>query len=177
MKLWHLQDRKFKRPTAELRLKFACQTANKTPLHRACAELLTKVFHDATTETSYLANVCELGNSLRATDFGFTLRVNGFDDKLLHLTEALLEVLFSFNTDNQTLPQGIHENRFDACLEILRRRYNNEGMKASSLCSEVRLRCIRPTIWSANSKVSFYEMITQFRFLISSNHLTLWTTD
>ena len=154
MKLWHLQDRKFKRPTAELRLKFASQNANKTPLHRACAELLTRVIHDATTETSYLADVCELGNSLRATDFGFTLRINGFDDKLLKLTEAMLKVVFSFNTDSSDLPDGVCTNRFAACLETIRRKYNNDGMKASSLCSDVRLRCIGPTIWSANAKVS-----------------------
>ncbi len=152
--MWHLQDRKFKRPTAELRLKFACQNANKTPLHKACAELFTKVIDDTTTETSYLADVCELGNSFRATDFGLTLRIYGFDDKLLNLTEAMLKVLFSFNTDSQSLPEGVCANRFEACLEILRRRYNNDGMKASSLCSDVRLRCIRPTIWSANAKVS-----------------------
>jgi nardilysin len=153
VKLWHLQDRKFKRPVAELRLKMACLHANKSPLHRACAELLTLVVHDATTETCYLASVCELGNSMKATDYGFTFRVNGFDDKLLDLTDVLLKVIFGFNTGEDKLPSGINPSRFDACLEILFRRYNNDGMRASGLSSEVRLRCIRPTTWSSNEKV------------------------
>ncbi len=152
LKLWHLQDRKFKRPFAELRLLLACQNANKSPLYRACAELLSILVHDATTEICYLANVCELGNSITATDLGLTVRVHGFDDKLLDLTGEILKSLFSFNVDGH-LPNGINSDRFETCLEILRRKYNNQGMTASSLCSEVRLRCIRPTIWSPNSKV------------------------
>lgn len=148
-----MQDRKFKRPVAELRLLIACQNANKTPFYRACAELLAILIHDATTEICYLASVCELGNSIRATDLGLTVRVHGFDDKLLNLTGEILQVLFGFNIQSMELPLGINPDRFDACVEILRRKYNNEGMRASSLCSDIRLRCIRPTIWSANAKV------------------------
>ena len=111
------------------------------------------LIHDATTEIGYLASVCELGNSIRATDFGFTVRVNGFDDKLLNLTDELLKAIFGFNTSEVELPQGINPDRFDACLEVLLRRYNNEGMRASSLCSDVRIRCLRPNIWSAHTKV------------------------
>jgi len=153
LKFWHLQDRKFKRPFAELRMLLTCQFANKTPLHRACAELLAILIHDTTTETCYLASVCELGNSIRATDLGLSIRVHGFDHKLLDLTSEILKVLFSFNSGDEFLPAGIIADRFYACLDILRRKYNNEGMRASSLCSDIRLRCLRPTIWSANDKV------------------------
>ncbi len=169
MKLWHLQDRKFKRPVAELRLKIACLHANKSPLQKAYAELLAMLIHDATTEICYLASVCELGNSIRSTDFGFTVRVNGFDDKLLNLTDEILKVMFSFNTSEVELPQGINPDRFDACLEVLLRKYNNEGMRASSLCSDIRIRCLRPTIWSANSKVGNTFNKTTFSFSVSYN--------
>ena len=60
-------------------------SANKTPLYKACAELLAIILHDVTTETCYLASVCEIGNQIEATDVGFTVRVHGFDDKLLEL--------------------------------------------------------------------------------------------
>jgi len=153
LKLWHLQDRKFKRPTGELRLRIACLNANKTPLHKACADLLAILLHDATTETCYLASVCELGNDIEATDVGFTLRVHGFDDKILDLSSEILKVFFSFRSDDTELPSAVKEHRFNAGLEILQRRYGNAGMKASSLCSDIRLRCIRPTIWSSTAKV------------------------
>jgi nardilysin len=86
LKLWHLQDRKFKRPIGEFRIRIACANANKTPLHKACAELMAILLHDATTETCYLASVCELGNEVEANDVGFSVRVHGFDDKVLDLT-------------------------------------------------------------------------------------------
>lgn len=150
-------------------MKIASQNANKTPLEKACAELLAIVIHDATTETCYLASVCELGSCIRATDFGFALRVHGFDDKLQSLTDEILKVMFSFNTHGVELPSGINPDRFDACLEVLRRKYNNEGMRASSLCSEVRLRCIRPTIWSSNAKVRNTELSHTFPFFQEHN--------
>lgn len=69
----------------EIRLKINMFSANKTPLYKACAELLAIILHDVTTETCYLASVCEIGNQIEATDVGFTIRVHGFDDKLLEL--------------------------------------------------------------------------------------------
>jgi len=165
LKLWHFQDRKFKRPIAELRLKMSCLRANKSPLYKACAELFTFLIHDRNTETCYLASVCELGSSLSATDFGFTARINGFDDKLLELTAEILKVIFSFNTTDAELPLGIKKSRFDSCLEVLIRKYNNVGMRASSLCSDVRLRCIRPTIWSAAAKTEAIKDITTAKFM------------
>lgn len=71
-------------------MSIACVNANKTPMERACAELLTILIHDANTETCYLASVCELGNEFEATDVGFNLRIHGFDDKILDLTVSSL---------------------------------------------------------------------------------------
>jgi hypothetical protein len=98
--------------------------------------------------------VCEIGSSISATGFGFGLRFNGFDHKLLDLAKVLLNVILSFRSDE--LPPEVKPGRFDACLEVLKRKYSNAGMKASKLCSEIRLRCIRPTIWSSSAKVSLH---------------------
>lgn len=166
LKLWFLQDRKFKRPIGEFRLCITCASANKTPLHRACAELLAILLHDATTETRYLASVCELGSTVETSDLGFTFRIQGFDDKILTLTKEILNAFFSFRGD--VLPPSVKPNRFHACLEVLLRRYRNSGMKASSLCSDIRLRCLRPTIWSSSAKVrGHYRKFNQL--MIASN--------
>ncbi len=156
LKFWHLQDRKFKRPIAELRINIICAAANKTPFHRACADFFVSLIHDTVTETCYLASVCELGSSIESTDVGFTIRVHGFDDKLLALFKLIVRVVFSFRgRDGETeLPDSIKEGRFEACLEVMRRKYANHGLKASKLCSDVRLRCLRPSMWSSHSKVS-----------------------
>lgn len=165
LKLWHLQDRKFKRPTGEFRLRITCSNANKTPLHKACAELMAILLHDATTEVCYLASVCELSSEVEATDVGFVVRVHGFDDKILDLTAEVLKALFSFRKEGTELPSDIKHHRFESCLEVLRRRYVNTGMKASSLCSDIRLRCLRPTIWSATAKAKAMKDITPDMFM------------
>ena len=153
LRMWYLQDRNFQRPIADLRLQVICANANKTPLHRACADLLVDLVHDATLETSYLASVCELVFQYETSCVGFGLRFHGFDDKLLVLFESIFKVFMSFQSCDDSLPPGIGEARFEACLEALRRKYTNRGMTASSLSSSVRLECIRKNYWSPNKRL------------------------
>jgi len=161
LKFWHLQDRKFKRPIAEMRMRIVCAAANKTSFHRACADLFVSLILDSVTEISYLADVCELGCSVGSTDVGFTVHVHGFDDKLLELFELIVRAIFKFRgrAGESELPESIKEGRFEACLEVLRRKYGNIGLKASNLSSSVRLRCIQTSLRSAHSKVRQRECI------------------
>lgn len=156
MKLWHLQDRTFKRPTAELRLQLNCADANKSPLHAACADILVYLISDTLTETAYLASVCELGSSLSVNDGGLAMRVHGFDDKLLDLFKTMFDLLMDFRgRDTPNLPDNIEDGRFELCLQAYRRQCANSGMKAGKLASELRVRCLRPTSWSSKKKVRF----------------------
>jgi len=154
LKLWHLQDRKFKRPKAEFRLTFICPYINKGAKYRACAELLAMLCSDACTETCYLASVCELNSSISVSDAGFTIRVHGYNDKILDLTNAIMATFFSFFQSTKHLPSCIISGRFEKNLESLLRKYCNMGISSSSLCGNVRLRCLRKDHWSAYSKVS-----------------------
>jgi hypothetical protein len=105
-------------------------------------------------EVAYMASVCELGSSFSTNDAGFSLRVHGFDDKLLNLFLTLFGLIMDFRgrTDGN-LPDAIQERRFDLCLETYRRSCINGGMKASKLSSSIRVRCLRPTTWSPDEKV------------------------
>ena len=112
---------------------------------------------DALTETAYLASVCEVGSSLAANESGLSIRVHGFDDKMLDLFSVMWSMLLSFRgrSENDGLPADIREGRFDACLEVYRRNCANHGLKASKLAGTCRVRCLRPKSWSTNQKVSF----------------------
>lgn len=154
LKMWWLQDRNFHRPIADLRLQILCATANQTPLHRACADLLQSLCLDSLVETSYLASLCDLTGSVSSSDVGFTVYVEGFDCKLLNLFETIFSRLLSFRQHNDKLPDAIHEDRFAACLEVLQRKYKNQGMTSAKLCSSLRIRALRPTIWSASKKLT-----------------------
>lgn len=137
-------------------MRIVCASANKTPFHRACADLFVSLVLDAITETSYLADVCELGCSIGSTNIGFTVHVHGFDDKLLELFKLIVLAIFDFRgrACEAELPASIKEGRFEACLEVLRRRYGNAGLKASNLSSSVRLMALQPSMRSSHSKVS-----------------------
>lgn len=173
LKLWYLQDRKFHRPIAELRLRLICPNSNRSPLQRAVSDLFVVLCGDAILETTYMASVCELYSSIRSNDTGFSISVSGFDDKLLDLAEETLNACLSFRcVSNETLlPSIIKPGRFDASLESLLRSYRNSGMKSSKQVTDIRLQCLRPTMWSAHAKLKALEDITvqSFNKVISEN--------
>ena len=70
------------------------------------------------------------------------------------------------------LPGGIDNARFDACIEMVRRGYNNEGMSAASLAGLVRVRSICPGTWSAKQKVSTIFLVAEFSRGIAACNLT-----
>jgi secreted Zn-dependent insulinase-like peptidase len=157
LKMWWLQDRHFHRPIAELSMEIVCVKANTTPLHRACSELMVNLCYDALAETSYLADCCELGSSISTTDSGFTIRMHGFNDKLLELLRIILATVLSFRGRESTLPEAIQNDRFAACLEVLRRKYRNSDLSSAKLTSSIRQEVLRPTLWSANQKLKAVE--------------------
>lgn len=55
--------------------------------------------------------------------------MQGFDDKLLQLFQVVFERLLSFRgrTGKDGLPDGIEDGRFNVCVEMLQRKYQNSG--------------------------------------------------
>jgi secreted Zn-dependent insulinase-like peptidase len=113
LKLYHLQDRKFKRPIAELRLRIVSAGCNESPFARACSDLFVTLCKDALIELCYQASTCELGSNISIDDIGFPIRIHGFDDKLLELTKDILSVFFSFRDveEEDVLPSSIKAGR------------------------------------------------------------------
>lgn len=152
LKLWWMQDRTFHRPFAELRMQIICLKANASALHQACTELMVQLCLDSLTGTRYQAELCELFTSLSVTDSGFALRLHGFNDKMKALLQTTLSTILSFRKSDKDLPPSIRKDRFDVCLELQRRSYNNSGMTSSGQASSIRMKALRPTVRSANQK-------------------------
>jgi nardilysin len=166
LKFWHVQDRMFKRPIADLRLSLKCAEANKTALHSACADILVNLVSDHLTEVAYEASVCDLGSSWSATDEGFSLRVNGFDDKLLKLFLIVLETILKFRgKDLKELPEGISVQQFDLVMEKYIRALHNSGLKSAKLGSSARVGCLCPGSFSSIKKLQAIKDITIPEFL------------
>eukprot|EP01082_Thalassiosira_pseudonana_P002309 g2198.t1 g2198 contig11:912012-915958(+) len=173
LKLWHLQDRKFKRPVVDLRLRIECDGMNDSALNQGCVDLFCRLCADALVETCYLASTSELGSSISPTESGFSLRIHGFDHKLLDLTKVVLDVVMSFRgrDGKGDLPATINDGRFDACLESLLRRYRNAGMEVSGFCTSLRILCLRSTMKSAFVKLKAMEGIDVATFTKVMNTL------
>lgn len=160
LKMWWLYDRYYHRPIADYRIQMVCGTANQTPIHRACADLYCMICCDALIETTYLAEMCELNMSFQSTEIGFYIRLHGFDNKLLQLFEMVMQLAFSFRTAAiNELPSTIQYDRYEACLEVLKRKYKNTSMTSSSLAADLRLQALRPTLWSSNQLLKGIESI------------------
>ena len=172
-RMWHLHDRRFRKPTADLRIQFECDGMNGSALNQACMELFCTLCADALTETCYLASVCELGSSICPTETGFSIRVHGFDQHLLTLTKEVLRVVMSFRgRDGECdFPSTIKNERFDACYELQMRRYSNAGMDASSFSTSLRLLCLRPSLKSSFSRLKAFKGITIRKFIEVMNQL------
>ena len=73
-----------------------------------CADLCVLLCQDSITETSYLAEVCELRCLIGVIAIGFTIHANGFDHKLIDLVGEILRLLFSFSGESpEYLPPRI----------------------------------------------------------------------
>lgn len=171
LKFWHVQDRVFKRPIAELRLQLNCGEASKSILHKVCADLLVNLLSHNLSEISYMASVCEIGSSFSVNDRGLSMRVHGFHHKLMNLFVIMLETLLKFrNNDTNQLPEGFTEQSFDLVLENYRRSCHNSGMKAAKLAGGVRLRCICQKGYSGRQKLEVAETmdIPTFTTTVSS---------
>jgi secreted Zn-dependent insulinase-like peptidase len=174
LKMWHMQDRTYKRPIADLRLQLYCAEANKTSLCAACADILVNLVSDSVTEISYMASVCELGSSFASDETGISMRCNGFHDKLLDLFRVMLEKLLRFRnhrTHDGSLPEGFSKDRFDLILESYTRALVNSGMKSQKLGSDTRIRCLRPGSFSSHQKHRALENLTISMFTATAASL------
>ncbi|CAM9884135.1 unnamed protein product [Ectocarpus sp. 4 AP-2014] len=144
--LWHLQDRTFGQPRAEIYLKVVTPVANESARSAALCELVVRLVNDSLTEYSYDAYVAELSYHVKATDAGFQqIHVYGFDHKApLMLREVLKRLL--------DLGSHLEEGPLSVQLEALIRGYHNTNMKPGRHVSNVRLEALRKGNWSPVQK-------------------------
>eukprot|EP00752_Nemacystus_decipiens_P004086 g3739.t1 len=143
--LWHLQDRIFMQPRAEIYLKVETPVCNESARSAALCELVVRLVNDSLVEYSYAAYVAELQYDLKATDMGFEIHVSGFDHKApLMLREVLKRLL--------DLGPHLKEGPLSVQLEALIRAYHNADMKPGKHVSNVRLQALRKGRWSAEQK-------------------------
>lgn len=126
-------------PKVVLLLKFSSGIVAKNIHHHVANDLIGLLLMDALNETAYMAMMAGVTCSIESDDFGFTLAVAGFRDKLDIILPQILDTIFS---DDSLF---LRAERLDTQVELLLRRYSNEGVKAGGAASQARKLALMPS--------------------------------
>jgi nardilysin len=174
LRLWWLQDRKYHRPNTALLLEIVCQKALQDPTYAAVADLMVDLVVDALTETTYMAEMCELSSSIEATDVGFQIHLTGFNEKLPAFLTQTLDMFFSFKNE---VPL-VMKSRYDTCLSALQRYYRNQGVKVSDFAEDIRIEAIRSALPSSNKRLlALSELSEEEFFTIAKDLLSVYAVE
>lgn len=117
LKLWFLQDRKFRSPKAELNFRFKLPILNNSLENTARTQLFAALITDQLNEYAYPARLAGLTFSVKANSRGLEVNVAGYTDK-----QSLLmnKILFAIGQ------ASFSEARFEKLKDDLIREWRNE---------------------------------------------------
>jgi insulysin len=100
-RLWYKEDTKFLLPKAVLKFELRNPLVYLDPVNVNMANLYVELLKDSLTEYSYMAELAGLKYSLNATNYGLSVSVSGFSDKMDVLLETVVERMASLRIDPQ----------------------------------------------------------------------------
>uniref|UniRef100_A0A915HZW7 Insulin-degrading enzyme n=1 Tax=Romanomermis culicivorax TaxID=13658 RepID=A0A915HZW7_ROMCU len=98
-RLWFKQDEEFLLPKCCVFLHFRSPVVYQDPKHNAISSLFVDLLRDSLTEYSYNAELAGLRYSLSNGRYGFSLNVNGYNQKQKILLEKLVDKMVHFSPD------------------------------------------------------------------------------
>lgn len=117
VKLWFLQDKKFRSPKAELNFRFKLPMLNSSLENAARAQLYTALIADQLNEYAYPASLVGSSFKIKANARGFELNVAGYTDKQSLLMNKILSAIGQ---------PSFSESRFELVKDNLIRDWRNE---------------------------------------------------
>lgn len=100
-RLWFKQDEKFLLPKSFAFYEFTSPLVNLDPLSVNLAMLFVQLLGDALNEYTYDAEIAGLKYDLQSTQYGISLTVRGYSDKLDVLLNKIVQKMVSFNIDKK----------------------------------------------------------------------------
>ena len=113
LQLWLDTDTEFGTPRANLFLDIAVEGGFVTAQDRAMAQLYRSIVQDALSESVYPAYLAGLGYNIGVPNAGYSVRINGYNDKQLVLLEDVIDALLNIEIKEErfdTLKQGLMKN-------------------------------------------------------------------
>ncbi|KAG0597423.1 hypothetical protein M758_UG337100 [Ceratodon purpureus] len=115
-KLWYKRGMEIKTPKAYVYLSFNCPESNSSPEATILTYIFTWLLADEMTECAYYTSLAGLHYSVSASKDGLEVVVEGYHDKLMSLTEKIVEKIANFQ---------MKEDRFAFVKEKVGKNYAN----------------------------------------------------
>ena len=115
-RLWHKQDDRFFLPKATVALLLRTPEVNSSPRNAVLSRMLVELVKDSLCEYSYDADVAGLHYDIDSHLDGIDIVLGGYNDKLPHLLESVLNALTKLQVDPK---------RFAIVHDQVRRNYEN----------------------------------------------------
>ncbi|XP_071442701.1 nardilysin-like [Hetaerina americana] len=153
MELWYKQDIKFRLPLLHCCFYFISPIALSSPQTSCMLDMFVFLLEQQLMEEIYPADMAGLSYSVKPSDRGIVLKVNGFHDKLPLLLEIILKHMMQFR-------KNLNENMFQALKKTQLQTYYNHFLQPEELARDVYLTLILQTHWSKVDKHSAVSQVT-----------------
>lgn len=129
-------------PKVVVAMKFSSSIVAQNIHFHVANDLLGLILPDALNEVIYMVMMAGIVCEIESDDYGFSLVVSGFKDKILVVVKDILSTIFDKDFE------FISPERFKMQSEVLLRRYNCEAIKAGSAASQARKMGLLPSQYS-----------------------------
>lgn len=152
VRLWHKQDDRFFLPKANVSILLRTPRVNESPRTAVQSRMMVELVKDALSEFTYDAEVAGLLYNVDSQLDGLVAVVAGYNDKLSHLLQSVLDTLTKLVVD---------EKRFAIVKDQVRRNYQNFDMEEPyQHAAYYSLYLLTDKMWTQHEKLAVMDSIT-----------------
>ncbi|XP_037087796.1 nardilysin-like [Pollicipes pollicipes] len=144
--LFHRRDCKFNLPRAYICIRLCSDLPVQSALNAAMLDLMDNMLTHHLTETLYPATAARLNYRLESSERGYTIRVDGFSEKLPDLVNVIIDHIANFET------KVFDSEMFNMLKTEQLKAYYNWFLKPTNSCKDLRLKVLKQRHWMALDK-------------------------
>ncbi|KAJ2833275.1 metalloprotease, partial [Coemansia furcata] len=155
LELWFKQDDRFFLPRGEVRINVENPRAYESPLSSILSQLFVLVLKDSLSEITYDAQVAGLWFDIHESVDGFSISVDGFNDKLPQLLKILLTTIKNYKVD---------DTQFEVYSREVRKKLDNVRHAEPYNHVQTNTHYLNyATVWRYSDKLSAFSLVTKQR--------------
>ncbi|KAJ2729183.1 metalloprotease [Coemansia sp. BCRC 34962] len=155
LELWFKQDDRFFLPRGEVRINIENPRAYESPLSSIFSQLFVLVLKDSLSEITYDAQVAGLWFDIHESVDGFSISVDGFNDKLPQLLRILLTTIKNYKVD---------DTQFEVYSREVRKKLDNVRHAEPYSHVQTNTHYLNyATVWRYSDKLSAFPLVNKQR--------------